>query len=364
MKTKYLEKLRDQLQDFQASKADIDEILNDYSQLYEDALAKGKTDEEIYQMLGEPRQVAYELIDTIKIKQHKNKRNKIIALMPFISVIIFMVLGFGWDLWHPGWMVFLLIPMTAIVLNSDIKNAIIALSPFISTLVYLLLGFKYGLWHPGWLIFLFIPMISIILNTRLKDMFVALSPFVAVIAFMILGTYYNLWNPGWLVFLIIPMLGILHTRKLWKLIVWELSFIIAIAFYLYMGYVQNTWAVGGFGFVLPVGLSIMFGEYNFVWDMPKGPERNKVYLLLLTILSAIVIFVLVGLFANGWAYAWQIFLIIPVASIILFDKFRVTAIMPFVAVVIFFSLGYFLHIFEWSWLAFLLIPMAAIIENA
>lgn len=364
MKAKYLEKLRDQLQDFQASKADIDEILNDYGQLYDDALAKGKSDEDIYQMLGEPRQVAYELIDTIKIKQHKNKRNKIIALMPFISVIIFMILGFGWDLWHPGWMVFLLIPMTAIVLNSNIKNAVIALSPFVTTLVYLLLGFKYDLWHPGWLVFFFIPVISIILNTRLKEMFVALSPFVATITFILLGTYYDLWNPGWLVFLLIPMLGILHTRKLWKLIVWELSFVVAIAFYLYMGYVQGSWVLGILGFILPVGTSIMFGEYTFVWDLPKGPMRKKVYILLSTILFAIAVFVLLGIFAQGWAYAWQIFLIIPVASIILFDKFRVTAIMPFIAVILFFSLGYFLNIFEWSWLAFLLIPMAAIIENA
>ena len=364
MKTKYLEKLRDQLQNFQASKADIDEILSDYGQLYDDALAKGKTDEEIYQLLGEPRQVAYELIDTIKIKQHKNKRNKIIALMPFISVIIFMILGFGWDLWHPGWMVFLLIPITAIIMTTDVKNAIIALSPFITTLTYLLLGFKYDLWHPGWLIFFFIPMISIILNTRLKDMFVALSPFVATIAFMILGTYYDLWNPGWLVFLIIPMLGILHMRSLWKLLVSELAFIVAIAFYLYMGYVQNNWATGGLGFILPVATSIIFGDMNFVWDMPKGPMRKKVYILLSSIALSIAVFVLLGVLAQGWAYAWQIFLIIPVASIILFDKFRVTAIMPFIAVVLFFSLGYFLHIFQWSWLAFLLIPMAAIIENA
>lgn len=364
MKAKYLEKLRDQLQDFQASRADINEILSDYDQLYEDALAKGKTDEEIYQMLGEPRQVAYELIDTIKIKQYKYKKNKIIALMPFISVIIFMILGFGWDLWHPGWMVFLLIPMTAIILNSDVKNAVIALSPFISTLVYLLLGFKYDLWHPGWLIFFFIPMISIILSTKLKDMFVAVSPFVATITFMLLGTYYDLWNPGWLVFLLIPMLGILHMRSLWKLLVAEFAFIVAIAFYLYMGYVQNNWALGGLGFILPVTTSIMFGEMKFVWNMPKGPLRKKIYILLSSIAFSIAVFLLVGILAQGWAYAWQVLLIIPVASIILFDKFRVTALMPFAAVVIFFSLGYFLHIFQWSWLAFLLVPITAIIENA
>ena len=364
MKAKYLEKLRDQLQEFQASKTDIDDILSDYGQLYDDALSKGKTDDEIYQLLGNPRQVAYELIDSIKIKQYKYKRNKIVALMPFISVIIFMILGFGWDLWHPGWLVFLLIPMTAIVLNSNAKNSIVALSPFICTLAYLLLGFKYGLWHPGWLVFLFIPVISIILNTRLKDVFVALSPFAAVIAFMILGTYYDLWNPGWLVFLIIPMLGILQMRTFWKMIVSELSFVVAIPFYLYMGYVQGSWLIGGLGFILPIAVSMMFGEMNFVWDIPKGPLRKKTIILLSTIALSIAVFVALGLLLNGWAYAWQIFLLIPVVSILLFDKFRFASITPFVAVVLFFSIGYFFNMFQLSWLAFLIIPIAAILENA
>lgn len=364
MKSKYLEKLKEQLKEFGASQVDIDDIINDYGQLYDDALATGKTDEEIDTFLGNPKQVAYDLIDTIKIKHHKDKRNKIIALMPFISLIIFMVLGLGWQLWHPGWAVFLLIPMMAIILNSNAKNTIIALSPFLSTLTFLYIGFQYDLWNPGWLVFLFIPMISIILTTRFKDMLVAISPFVALIAFIIMGIYYDLWNPGWLVFLAIPMLGILHKKNIWHLLIFELSFIVAISFYLYMGYSQDSWALGGLGFILPVAVGIFFGDITFNWDFPKDPLRKKVILLLSTIVFSIVVFLALGIFLNGWIYAWQIFLLIPVVSIVSFDKFRFTSITPFVAVVLFFSIGYFFNAFHLSWLAFLIIPMAAIVENA
>jgi len=281
MKEKYLAELNEQLQELGASKEDIQDILNDFSGLYDDALDRDKTDEDIYNMLGNPRQIAYELVDTIKIRHHKNKRNKVVALMPFLATIAYMILGFGFDLWHPGWLVYLLIPISGIVFNTNAKNAIVGLSPFISTLAFLLLGFGYDLWHPGWLVFLFIPVISIILHTRVKEMFVALSPFVAVIAFMILGTYYNLWNPGWLVFLIIPMLGLLHSKNVWKMIISELAFIIAIAFYLYMGYMQNSWGLGALGFILPIAVSILYGDLtvSFFWDdFPKGRNRNKTIL--------------------------------------------------------------------------------------
>ncbi len=366
MKADYIRRLKAQLQEFDASYADVDDIINDYGQLYDDAIATGKSDEEVYTFLGKPEKVAYDLIDTLKIKHHKDNRNKIVALMPFISVIIYMILGFGYGWWSTGWLVFLLIPVSGIVFNTSFKNGFIALTPFITVIVYLVLGFVYDLWNPGWLVFFLIPMSSIILNTRFKDMFIALSPFVAVIVFMLIGTYYEMWNPGWLVFLIIPMIGLLHSNNIWKIIVSESAIIIAIAFYLYMGYVQGSWTIGAFGFILPIAVSLLFGDITIsgVWSLPRGPHRKKTVFLLATIFFSIALFLALGLALEGWAYAWQVFLLIPVVSILAFDKFRFTSISPFVAVVLFFSIGYFFHAFNLSWLAFLIIPMAGILENA
>ena len=319
MKAKYLDDLRRKLEEFQAAKSDIDEIINDYGQLYDDALASGRTDEEVYQSLGDPHHVAYELIDTLRIKHKKNVRNKIVALMPFISVITFMGIGLATDIWHPTWLVFLSIPVTAIILN-----------------------------------------------TRTKDMLVSLSPFASVIVFMLLGTYKGLWNPGWLVFLSIPMLGLVQSKHRFKALIQFSAFAIAIAFYLYWGYTTGQWQVAALGFALPIVTLILFGDIGFNWDLPKdGPERRKALLMLSVVITCVIVFLLVGYFLDGWLYAWQVFVFIPVSAILFFNKkLQLTPLMPFVAVMLFFNLGYFLDLWVISWIAFLLIPIVAIIENA
>ena len=364
MKRDYLNKLKDALIENQASKKDIDEILSDYDQLYDDALNSGKNDAEVWQMLGTPEEVVQDLRDTLQLKKEKTIKTKIIAVMPFISLIVFFILGFYQNLWHPGWLVFLSIPMSAILLQTRLKDGLVALMPFLSVIIFLILGWGYDLWHPSWLVFLSIPVVAILLNTELKDLPVAISPFVAAITFFILGFNYGLWNPGWLVFLIIPMLGLLHEKNIVKLILYELSFLIAIGFYLYMGYIESSWAFGALGFLLPVAIGLILGDVHFMMGDLRGVERKKAITMVSLVVVAAGVFVALGIGLNGWAWAWQVFLLIPVMAIILFDKFRLTAIMPFIAVILFFSLGFFLGLFHISWLAFLLIPITAIIENA
>lgn len=319
MKAKYLEALKNKLIEFQASKEDINEIIKDYSQIYDDMLETGRSDDEVYKLLGDPNHVAYELIDTLRIKRKKDVRNKFIALMPFISVITFMAIG----------------------LSS-------------------------GIWHPTWMVFLSIPVVAIILNTKPKEMLIALMPFASVTIFILLGTYQDLWNPGWLVFLSIPMMALIQDYKNWKSLIAFISFAIAIAFYLYMGYIYGDWRLGALGFILPVIVGLLIGEMTFIWDFPKkGPERSKALIMLAVVLSCVTAFVLLGVLLNGWVYAWQVFLFIPMSAILFFDKkFRLTPLMPFIAVMIFFNLGMFAGLWTISWMAFLLIPITAIIENA
>lgn len=364
MKTKYLEQLRALLEEFEANKTEIDDIISDYDQLYDDASSTGKTDEEIYQLLGNPKDVAYDLMDTLKLKRYKSKKNKIVALMPFLCTITFMILGMVYDLWHPGWMVFLLIPVTAILINTNFKNAVVALSPFLSVGIFMVLGFVYDLWHPGWLVFLSIPVLSILLHTKLRDVFVAISPFFAVTVFIILGTFYDLWNPGWLIFLIIPMIGILYKKNKLLVLIYELTFILAIGFYLYMGYEQGSWGLGALGFILPFAVGIIIGDVTFTWDVYGGGYQKKAIVMVSTVILCIALFFVLGFFLNGWVWAWQVFLLIPVTAILAFDKFRFVAISPFIAVILFFSIGYFFDMFHISWLAFMLIPIAGILENA
>ena len=85
-------------------------------------------------------------------------KQKIIAATPLICLIFFLLLGFVFGLWHPGWCVFLLIPLAPIILGvKKIRN----LYSFICVVIYVLMGIIWNLWHPGWIIFLTIPVVAI-----------------------------------------------------------------------------------------------------------------------------------------------------------------------------------------------------------
>ena len=45
-------------------------------------------------------------------------RNKLIVATPLICVFVFLLIGFMWDKWHPGWIIFILIPVFEIFFGS------------------------------------------------------------------------------------------------------------------------------------------------------------------------------------------------------------------------------------------------------
>lgn len=377
MKDKYLQDLNRRLEEYDLSKAEIDDILSDYNEMIDDAQLKNMTEEEIFNLIGTPRKVVQDLRDQFlrseeiyadghEYQHNKRHDNKIVALMPFISVILFFILGFGWNLWNPGWLVFLLIPLTAIIVNAFDKNfmsGLVALSPFIATITYLIVGFTYNLWHPTWLIFLIIPVFGVLTGAkrmRILELFTSLSPFLAVTTFILIWYYTGVWNPTWLVFLAIPVIGILNERVLWKLFAMEGSLLLAIGGYLYMGYQLGIWDVSALIFLIPLGVSLIVSN-----EKPWNIDRDHIYILIF-VLATLIIYIAFGLWLDTWAYLWMIFLLIPVMAILKESKGKdhLVAIMPFIATVIFFSLGYFFDWWQFSWIAFLLIPITAILKNA
>lgn len=74
--------------------------------------------------------------------------------------------------------------------------------PMIITLVYLLLGFGFGLWHPGWLVFLTIPLHYIHFSSRWEQL---THPVTVTLIYLVMGCFFDLWHPGWIIFLLIPI---------------------------------------------------------------------------------------------------------------------------------------------------------------
>lgn len=365
MKQDYLNRLSQCLKDHQILDADMIDVMNDYDEMYEDALAKGKSDEEIEALLGEPEDVVKELLDTLRIRDFKvvrKRNNRLVALAPFIALIAFFLLGYLGDMWHPGWLVFLLVPIAGILGNVNKKEKFVALSPFIAVVVFIFLGVAYQAWHPGWLIFLLIPIAGVLTGARRKEVLLGISPFIALLLFILLGTYLDAWAWSWLFFLIVPILGAFYSRKALERYLLIPSILLAIGFYLYMYLAHDMIEIGLLGFILPFVVAIFIGNIRWSvhvrWSFNTGVNS-------MIVLCSVAAFLIVGLTVpQAWSWAWMILLLIPITSILIHRKrIRLTPIMPFVAVIVFFSLGYFFDLWHISWLAFLLIPMMGIIEN-
>ena len=93
---------------------------------------------------------------------------------------------------------------------NEIKGRITGATPLIVTAVYLLIGFTTHVWHPTWLLFLLIPLVPIVLYGigNGKKSITGIVTILTVISYFILGCF-GYWHPGWIVFFIIPITGVL-----------------------------------------------------------------------------------------------------------------------------------------------------------
>lgn len=96
-----------------------------------------------------------------------SSRKKIISVTPIICLIAFLLLGFLGDYWHPGWIVFLLVPIMPILIGEErLTFGIIFLA------IYLIVGILWNMWHPWWVILLLIPVFEILFrSTKKKKLF-------------------------------------------------------------------------------------------------------------------------------------------------------------------------------------------------
>lgn len=79
--------------------------------------------------------------------------------MPILIIIVYLIIGFKFGAWHPGWLLFLLIPIWyTLIAAVDKRNIYCFAYPVLATLIYLCLGIFWNLWHPGWIFFLTVPL--------------------------------------------------------------------------------------------------------------------------------------------------------------------------------------------------------------
>lgn len=91
-----------------------------------------------------------------------------------IAIVVYILIGIFFDLWHPGWLIFFMVPIISTLIHAVRQhNPDLFAYPMLALLVFLYAGFMYSLWHPAWAVFLTIPVYysitGYIRRTRTRD---------------------------------------------------------------------------------------------------------------------------------------------------------------------------------------------------
>jgi len=148
-------------------------------------------------------------------------KQRILAATPLISIFLFLAGGFILENWLLGATFFLLIPLSWILLTGSMRKRINQSMPFISLLVFLWLAIGFDLAHPGWVVFFAIPITDTLLNGKFNAK--KLITLVATVTYLLLGFVGGYWHPGWLVFLLIPIINILFFPNKQAIFYWKKS---------------------------------------------------------------------------------------------------------------------------------------------
>ena len=103
------------------------------------------------------------------MSEKKKLPGLITGLVAMIATAVFLIVGLTTGRWQIVWMVFLAIPITAIILEAVTSektkmDSLIGLVALLAVVVFMLLGFLANLWHIAWIVFLAVPITAIIVN--------------------------------------------------------------------------------------------------------------------------------------------------------------------------------------------------------
>lgn len=106
-----------------------------------------------------------------EVEGHIFKHHKEDFPLGLISIVAYIAIGCFFNLWHPGWLIFLLVPIISSLIKAIKKRKPENFAyPVLVLLVFLYVGLVKCIWHPTWVLFLTIPvyysLIDYLKNTR------------------------------------------------------------------------------------------------------------------------------------------------------------------------------------------------------
>ena len=95
----------------------------------------------------------------------RGPQNILIKNINRIAVLSFLIIGFGWSLWHPGWIILVAAWAIKAIYNIAVNKNLEGIGfGGLAILIFFVMGFGWSLWHPGWLVFLVAGLLDSLLN--------------------------------------------------------------------------------------------------------------------------------------------------------------------------------------------------------
>jgi len=81
-----------------------------------------------------------------------------------VALLIYLVIGFGWGMWHPGWLVF----TAAWALEEIIETVKLSKYEFygVATMIFFVMGLGFDLWRVAWVAYIVAAIIEAIAESR------------------------------------------------------------------------------------------------------------------------------------------------------------------------------------------------------
>lgn len=90
-----------------------------------------------------------------------HKSAEMVPIVPIVTVV-YLCLGCIWGMWHPYWAIFVAIPLyymiIAAIKGANWSRIFDIIVPLVAVGIFLALGFTLNAWHPGWMVFFLIPL--------------------------------------------------------------------------------------------------------------------------------------------------------------------------------------------------------------
>jgi uncharacterized membrane protein len=328
-KKEFIEDLKEALEDEDVSNSLIDDIIQEYSSMIDDALESGETIESFIKRMGSSKKVAKSVA-----KNHTKPDNRLVAVTPFIATIVFFIVGTLWNAWNPAWLVFLLIPMMSFITSARIRWLPLS---FFSILILVVLGSTYlNAFVPLWALFL----LPIAIGKKQKNTLrpLAITYALLAVSIYITVTFLHRYNV-----LISDDLAITEVIK-------------TLPFILLLPIVGYAFTNGSVRFSID-------SDFTFKQLLQK-PGGTVVFTLLLTT------YLILGFMADLWHPGWLVFLLFPMYFIVSESKkLSLLSLSPFLATALFVLIGEYVTLpnggsgYTLSWLVFLLIPIVGVLTK-